>query len=169
MLTLILPDRALFLQFLLHYQILACDLQLLANDDPLPTVCYRRGLSRCDLVSYYISCLDRINHSELQYSYMIPHVYAVDISTDFAPARHFGTVSSLVNLVVPILMVLVAVTLLVMFLWGGYDTLRAGPDNSERVAKSKNIFTYAIIGLVIIIASFLIVKILGKILGVPIL
>lgn len=97
---------------------------------------------------------------------MIPHVYAVDISKDFAPARHFSTIASLVNLIVPILMALVAITVLFMFLWAGYDILYAGPDNSERVAKSKKIFTYTFIGLIIIIASFLIVKILGKILGV---
>ncbi len=99
---------------------------------------------------------------------MIPQVRAVDISTDFAPAKNFGSIASFINLFIPLIMVIAAVLTLVMFLWGGYTYVTAGGE-SEKLDQAKKNFTFAIIGLVIIVSSFLFAKLIAKILGITIL
>lgn len=99
---------------------------------------------------------------------MIPQVHGVDISKDFTPAKNFGTIASFVNLFIPLLMTVAAVLTLVMFLWGAYTFLSASGE-PEKLDQSKKIFVFTVVGLVIIIGSFLFVKLIGKILGVPVL
>ena len=99
---------------------------------------------------------------------MIQQVYGIDLRTDFVPAANFGTISSFVNLFIPLMMVAASVLTLIMFLWGGFTYLTAGGD-SEMIAKAQKIFSFTIVGLVLIISSYLFVKLIGKILGINVL
>jgi hypothetical protein len=97
---------------------------------------------------------------------MINQVLAVEINpttlpTIFPPAR-FANIGSFLNLIIPLLMSAAAIIFLFMLLWGGYAILTASGD-PEKLKKAQKIFQFAIVGFVIIICSYLIVKIFGVI------
>lgn len=81
------------------------------------------------------------------------------------PIAQYGTVASLVNIFSPILITGGAMLFLVMTLMAGFDVLTAA-GSPEKIAKAQKTFMFAIVGLVIIIASYLIVKLLGVMLGI---
>lgn len=94
-------------------------------------------------------------------------VYAVDFSDpNVNPIAKFSNLGTILNLVIPILMLGAAILLLFMLIAGGFTILTAGKD-PEKIQKAKRTFTFAIIGLIIIISSFLIVKLIGTILKIP--
>lgn len=94
-------------------------------------------------------------------------VRAIEInSTTFAPAK-FATIGSLLNLIIPLIMITASIILLAMLMMGGFHILTAGAD-SEKVKKAQHLFTFAILGFMIIVASFLIVKVMGYITGIAI-
>lgn len=89
-------------------------------------------------------------------------VLAIEINpTTFAPAQ-FATIGSFLNLIIPLLMGAAAIIFLFMLIWGGYTILTAG-GNPENIKKAQKIFQFSILGLVIIVVSYLLVKILGVI------
>lgn len=95
-------------------------------------------------------------------------VYALTIDeTNFSPAK-FTNLATLINLILPILIIGAAVIFLVMALYGGFTWITAG-GNQENLAKAQKIFTSSIIGLVIVISAFVLVKLIGLILKVNIL
>ena len=96
---------------------------------------------------------------------MIQKAYAVDISKDFLPARSFGDIGSILNLFIPLAMTGAAMLGLIMLLWGAYTFLTAGGE-SENIDKAKKIFTFTIVGFVIIVISYLLVKLIGRILNI---
>ncbi len=94
-------------------------------------------------------------------------VYAIEInSTTFAPAK-FATIGSLLNLLVPLITLTAAMLLLAMLLMGGFTFLTAGGD-SKRVEEAQKMLTFSILGFIIIVISFLIVKVVGYVTGVKI-
>lgn len=94
-------------------------------------------------------------------------VYAIDISQNFAPAR-FATIATLLNIVLPLLTTGAGMIFLVMALYGAFNLLTHG-DNPEAVKKAYGIITYAALGLLIVIGSFIAVRIIGSMLKVNIL
>ena len=94
-------------------------------------------------------------------------VYALDISQRFEPAKRFGTVGGIVNTVVPILTGIAAMLFVVMAFYGVFTIITSGGD-PERVKKAQKIFQYSVIGLVIVIAAFAIVRVIGVILKVDV-
>ena len=80
------------------------------------------------------------------------------------PSCRFSTFASLVNLFLPILIAGAAMIFLAMTLTASFHVLTAG-GSAEKLAKAQKTFTYAIIGLLIVITSYLFVKLLGVILG----
>lgn len=54
---------------------------------------------------------------------------------------------------------------LVMILMAGFDVLTAA-GSAEKLAKAQKTFMFAILGLIIVISSYLIVKLLGVMLGI---
>lgn len=93
---------------------------------------------------------------------MISKVLAIDINpTTFTPAR-FGNLSSFINIIIPLLMSAAAIVFLFMLILGGYTILTAG-GNPENIKKAQKIFQFSIVGLFIIVCSYLFVKILGTI------
>ena len=94
-------------------------------------------------------------------------VYALDISQNFAPAK-ITTIATLMNVVLPILTTGAGLIFLVMALYGAFNLLTHG-DNPEAVKKAYGIITYAVIGLLIVIGSFVAVRVIGNMLHVDIL
>ncbi len=97
---------------------------------------------------------------------MLPIVYALDISDPSVnPTAQFTTIGSVLNVVVPILMAGAALAFLVMLLWAGFTILTAG-GNSENVAKAQKMITWAVGGLVFVVASYTLIKLIGWILNI---
>jgi len=93
-------------------------------------------------------------------------VYAVNLSdTSVNPLAKFSTVASILNIVLPLLTTIAAIIFLFMFLFGAIRWLTSG-GNPESLKKARSTFTFAVIGLIIVLLSFLIVKLLAKILGI---
>lgn len=91
---------------------------------------------------------------------------AVDISdpNNFRPSQ-FSDLGKILNLIFPLLMSGTAVILLFVLIWGGITILTAG-GNPEKLKKGQQTFTYGIFGLVIIVTSYLFVKILGAVFNI---
>ena len=92
-------------------------------------------------------------------------VQALDInSTTFSPAK-IGSFAVILNVLIPILFTAAALVFLVMLLLAGLGWITAG-DNPENLKKSKKTITSALLGLILVITSYLLVKLIGVILKV---
>lgn len=90
-------------------------------------------------------------------------VYAIEINqNNFAPAK-FGDFGSILNIIIPILMSGIAVLFLVMLLVGAFKWITAG-DNPENIKKSQATIMHAILGLIIVIISYVAVRLVALVL-----
>jgi len=98
---------------------------------------------------------------------IVRSVYAqVDFSDkNINPAAKFDSITSLVNLIVPLMMIVGGIITLTMLLLGAYKYLTS-QGNPEKISKAQSVIIYAIIGLFLIVASFIITKIIGFVLKV---
>ena len=95
-------------------------------------------------------------------------VYAIEINSQtFTPAK-VTSIATLLNVVLPLLTTGAGLIFLVMALFGGFNLLTHG-DNPEAVKKAYGTISYAILGLLIVIGSFVAVRIIGSMLNVDIL
>lgn len=78
------------------------------------------------------------------------------------PAARFSTLSSLLNVIVPNLMIGAAVILFIMITLGGFSYVQSH-GNPENLKKAQALFLYSLIGFIIVISSFLIIKLIGSI------
>jgi len=92
-------------------------------------------------------------------------IYALDIETSFAPAQKFNNLGQLTTLALNLIMLGSGLIFLVMLFRGAFTLLTQG-SSPEGVKKAYGTLTFAIIGLIIVIFSFLAVRLLGKILGI---
>lgn len=90
----------------------------------------------------------------------------VDFSQEgtFAPAK-ISSVSTLMNVILPLMTLGAAILFLSMCLYGAFLILTGG-DTPEKLKKGQQTLIFAIIGLVIVLAAFIIVKLIGLVLGV---
>ena len=91
-------------------------------------------------------------------------VEAIDIKDSFAPAK-FGTIGSLLNVIIPIIIIVASGVLLAMLVMGAFTVLTAGGD-PEKIKKAQHTITYAVFGFAIIILSYFIVKLISYITGI---
>jgi len=94
-------------------------------------------------------------------------VYAIDISQNFAPAK-ITTIATLLNVILPLITAGAALIFLVMALLGAFNVLTHG-DNPEAVSKGYGTITFAVLGLLIVIGSFVAIRIIGNMLHIDIL
>jgi len=95
-------------------------------------------------------------------------IYALNIGPDnFAPAK-FTTIATLINVILPLLIIGAALIFLAMGLYGGFVWITAG-GSQENLKKAQKIFTSSLIGIVIVVFAFVLVKLIGLILKVDIL
>jgi len=87
------------------------------------------------------------------------------ILTIFPPSRSFNNIGSVTTLLLRLLMLFAAIGFLVMSLYGGFSWITSGGD-PKNLEKSQKIFTSAIVGLVIVVVSYILVKLIGAILNI---
>jgi len=75
-----------------------------------------------------------------------------------------NTLGDLVNRIVQFLIPLAAVILLLVFIWGGYDYM-VSQGSPEKVKGAQAKLTTGIIGLVLLLLSYAIVKLISSIFG----
>ncbi len=92
-------------------------------------------------------------------------IYAIDIRESFVPAQHFNDLGDLVNLGLNFITLGAGLIFLVMLFRGAFILLTQGAS-ADGVKKAYETITFAVIGLFVVIFSFLAVKLLGKLLGV---
>jgi hypothetical protein len=98
---------------------------------------------------------------------ILPHIYAAESWTGLAgPPGETEDVASIASLVslfknaVTGITAFAGVVLFIVIVTAGFTFLFSGGD-AKQLEKAKNTFTYAIIGLVVIISAFLILQLIG--------
>lgn len=87
----------------------------------------------------------------------------------FKPAEKFNSISDLVNVLLPNIYMLAGVGLFILLLFGGFGVIMgAGNDDPKQAAQGRQALTMAIIGFLVIFASFWIVKIIESLTGISI-
>ncbi len=82
--------------------------------------------------------------------------------------KNVGEVGSVVTLFLNIAFILAGLILLFFFIMGGIGMISsAGQDNPQKAEQSKKTITSAVIGFVIVFASYWIVKLIGQLIGLP--
>lgn len=94
---------------------------------------------------------------------MTPTPFIVN-ATSF-PAARIATFASLLNIILPLLTIGAALLLLVMLLYGAFSWITAG-DNIENIKKGQKILTYAVFGMIIVVLSYAMVKLIATIFNI---
>ncbi len=81
------------------------------------------------------------------------------------PSYSAGSLNLLVQNLVTMLLVLSSLIALAFLIWGGISWITSGGDKNGLDAARKKI-TYAIIGMIVILSSFLIVTTVGNLFGI---
>ena len=83
-------------------------------------------------------------------------------------AEHFSSPADLLNAIIPNILLLSSIILLFILFFGGFTFISSG-GNAEQAEKGKQAITGAIIGFVVIFASFWIIQIIQIITGINII
>lgn len=94
------------------------------------------------------------------------HAFTID-PTSF-PAAKIGNISQIMNLALPLALTGAGLIFLVMTLYAAFNILTHG-DNPDALKKAYASITTAVLGLIIVIASFLAIKLLGAVLNTEII
>ncbi|SRR5690606_6870884 len=80
------------------------------------------------------------------------------------PLQNINNLGDLINLLMNFLVPLAGIILFFVLIWGGYDVLLSRGE-ADRLQSGKNKITAGIIGIVLLVLSYLIVNIIGYIFG----
>lgn len=98
----------------------------------------------------------------------ISEVQASTLSDMYTPASSIGgdgaQLSNLINPIIANAFIISGLVAFFVILFAGFSYI-SGAGDKNKMAQSTNMLTYAILGLVIIVASFLITRIIGTVLG----
>lgn len=90
-----------------------------------------------------------------------------DITPTFSQFNNFGDV---VTVVMKNAFVLASVICLVLLIFGGFGVIvGAGGGDTKRLEQARQTITWAVIGLLLVVGSFWIVQVIGKLTGVNLL
>mgnify|MGYP001068239731 CR=1 FL=1 len=96
-------------------------------------------------------------------------VLAIEINPtnfpSFVPAE-ITSVSIIMKIILPLLMIGAGLFFLIILLKAAFKILTAG-DNEKTVEKEQSTIGFAVLGFIFVIISFLLVRIIGMILKVP--
>ncbi|MFA6532701.1 MAG: hypothetical protein WCT22_01750 [Patescibacteria group bacterium] len=95
-------------------------------------------------------------------------VQAFTIDKSSFPAAKVANIGQIVNLALPLAMTGAGLIFLVITLKAAYDILTHG-DNPDALKKAYASITTAVLGLIIVVVSFLVIQILGVVLKTDIL
>lgn len=88
-------------------------------------------------------------------------VYAANDPAQIADV--VGIIQSIIRLLAPA----AAIALLIMLLVGGYKFVTSGGD-PKAVGSAKSVLTYAIIGIILVVASYLILLLIENVTGIKV-
>ncbi len=97
---------------------------------------------------------------------MIPAAYAkvrID-QTTVNPIAKFNSLGSVLNLVLPTVMIVAALLFLAILLYGAFTYVTSSGEQ-DKVQKARKTITYSVLGLVLILFSYLIVSLVGLVIG----
>lgn len=97
---------------------------------------------------------------------MIPGAYAkvrID-QTTVNPIAKFNSLGSVLNLVLPTVMIVAALLFLAILLYGAFTYVTSSGEQ-DKVQKARKTITYSVLGLVLILFSYLIVSLVGLVIG----
>lgn len=80
------------------------------------------------------------------------------------PLKNINTLGDLVSMVLKLIVPLAAVVLLFVLIWGGYDYMMS-QGNAEKIKSAQGKITTGLIGFILLIVSFLIVRLIAAIFG----
>jgi len=80
------------------------------------------------------------------------------------PLTTINTLGDLVNRLVDFLIPVAGIILLLVLIWGGYDYLMSR-GQPEKIKSAQAKITTGIVGFILLIASYIIVKLIAKIFG----
>lgn len=87
--------------------------------------------------------------------------FAVDIGTEFGPAKTFPTVGKLVSTILFNVYVLAGLLLFGLLIFGGFGIIMgAGGDDPKKVEQGKQAVTAAIAGFLLIFLSYLLIRLI---------
>ncbi len=95
-------------------------------------------------------------------------VYALTINSTSFPAAKIASISQIMNLALPLALTGAGLIFLVMTLSAAFNILTHG-DNPDVLKKAYASIAMAVFGLIIIIASFLAIQLLGAVLKTDII
>ncbi|MFZ6035265.1 MAG: hypothetical protein ACOYUB_03935 [Patescibacteria group bacterium] len=95
-------------------------------------------------------------------------VYALTIDESTFPAAKYSNLGILLNVALPLVMAGAGLIFLSMMLMGAFNIITHG-DQPDALKKAYSTMTFAVVGLLIVIASFLIVRVIGSIIGAQLL
>lgn len=90
-------------------------------------------------------------------------VQAFTIDSTSFPAAKVAKISDLTNLALPLAMAGAGLIFLFVTLNAAFSILRNG-DNPDALKKAYAAITYAVLGLIIVVASYLVIQLLGVVL-----
>lgn len=99
---------------------------------------------------------------------LVPKAFAVDLTSVYAPAAALGgekaTLSTLLNPIIADILIISGIVAFGTILFAGFSFISASGDKTK-IEQSSQALTYGIIGLVVVVAAFLITRLLSSILG----
>lgn len=100
---------------------------------------------------------------------MLMNVFAQEIEIGGAKIEgplndNIDSVGALISTILNFIYPLAGLILLVMLIWGGYSFMTSGGD-PEKVQRARGVLTSSIIGFVLLILSFFIVRVIAFIFG----
>lgn len=97
---------------------------------------------------------------------MIPAVYAkvrID-QTSVNPIAKFNSVGDILNLILPVILITASLIFLAILLHATFTYVTSSGEQ-EKIQKARKTITYSVMGLFLIIFSYLIVSIIGLMTG----
>lgn len=97
---------------------------------------------------------------------MIPAAYAsvrID-QTSVNPIAKFNSIGSILNLLLPTIMIVASLVFLAILLYGAFSYVTSSGEQ-DKVQKARKTITYSVLGLVLILFSYLIVSLVGVVTG----
>lgn len=97
-------------------------------------------------------------------------IFAVEIRDVFTPAQQFPTFGGLINVIIKNAFMFAGVITFVLLIFGGFGFIvGAGSGDTKRMEQAQKTITGAVVGLLIVVASYWIIQILESITGVSLL
>lgn len=94
----------------------------------------------------------------------------VDIGKEFPMITKFTTLGGLANVIIRNSFMIAGVISFIFLIFGGFSIIvGAGSRDTQQVEKGQKAITGAVIGLILVIASFWIIQIIETVTGIPIL